>query len=341
MTSKEAIKRIMNILSFSNQKFFESKTEQGVSMKMEDELEVGKILYVVTDEGMIPAPSGTHKMEDGTEIEVDEMGSVSKIKMGDYTYGDTEDEKLEKKKEKEDTVDEDMAESKEIAIEMEDGDIKLKDGGVLRMGSDSMESGVQVKKVGYDGTLSAVTDGTYETSGGKMLNIVGGQIQGVQSKKAEEARGGEFVKAETKDGAIVDSETYDVGEKIDLVKEDGEKVPAPDGEHQIMLKDSEGKEIKIRVIVKDGKIVERENVEEMKDEFSQLAEAFATTIKRLENKLDEITKRNEVLETKFNKFSNEPAGSKVTKNQINQDNFSVSNSTKLEGFRRMRENMSR
>jgi hypothetical protein len=340
MTSKEAIKRIMNVLSFTSQKFYESKTEQGVAMKMEDELEVGKVLYVVTDEGMIPAPSGTHKMEDGTEIEVDEMGSVSKIKMGDYTY-ETEDEKSEEKKEKEGIIDEEMAESKEMEIQMEDGDIKLKDGGVLRLASDSMESGVLVKKVSYDGTLSAISDGTYETSGGKMLNIVGGQIQGVQSKAASEARGGKFVEAKTAEGAIVDSPTYDVGEPIELVKDDGEKVKAPDGEHQVMLKDSEGKEVKIRVMVKDGMIVERENVEEKADDFSALAEAFATTIKRLENKLDEMAKKNEVLEAKFRKFSNEPAGSRVLKNQpINNDSVSYTYS-KVEGFRRLRESMSR
>lgn len=340
MTSKEAIKRIMNILSFSTEKFYESKTEQGVAMKMEDELEVGKVLYVVTDEGMIPAPSGSHIMEDGTEIEVDEMGSVSKIKMGDYTY-ETEDEKSEEKKEKEDIIDEEMAESKEMEIPMEDGDIKLKDGGVLRLASDSMESGVLVKKVSYDGTLSAISDGTYETAGGKMLNIVGGQIQGVQSKAASEARGGKFVEAKTAEGAIVDSPTYDVGEPIELVKEDGEKVKAPDGEHQVMLKDSEGKEVKIRVMVKDGMIVERENVEEKADDFSALAEAFATTIKRLENKLDEMAKKNEVLEAKFRKFSNEPAGSRVLKNQpINNESIS-STYSKVEGFRKLRESMSR
>jgi hypothetical protein len=340
MTSKEAIKRIMNILSFSTEKFYESKTEQGVAMKMEDELEVGKVLYVVTDEGMIPAPSGSHKMEDGTEIEVDEMGSVSKIKMGDYTY-ETEDEKSEEKKEKEGIIDEEMAESKEMEIQMEDGDIKLKDGGVLRLASDSMESGVLVKKVGYDGTLSAISDGTYETSGGKMLNIVGGQIQGVQSKAASEARGGKFVEAKTAEGAIVDSPTYDVGEPIELVKEDGEKVKAPDGEHQVMLKDSEGKEVKIRVMVKDGMIVERENVEEKADDFSALAEAFASTIKRLEAKLDEMAKKNEVLEAKFRKFSNEPAGSRVLKNQpINNDSVS-STYSKVEGFRKLRESISR
>ena len=340
MTSKEAIKRIMNVLSFTSQKFYESKTEQGVAMKMEDELEVGKVLYVVTDEGMIPAPSGSHKMEDGTEIEVDEMGSVSKIKMGDYTY-ETEDEKSEEKKEKEGIIDEEMAESKEMEIQMEDGDIKLKDGGVLRLASDSMESGVLVKKVSYDGTLSAISDGTYETSGGKMLNIVGGQIQGVQSKAASEARGGKFVEAKTAEGAIVDSPTYDVGEPIELVKEDGEKVKAPDGEHQVMLKDSEGKEVKIRVMVKDGMIVERENVEEKADDFSALAEAFATTIKRLETKLDEMAKKNEVLEAKFRKFSNEPAGSRVLKNQpINNESIS-STYSKVEGFRRLRESISR
>ena len=340
MTSKEAIKRIMNVLSFTSQKFYESKTEQGVAMKMEDELEVGKVLYVVTDEGMIPAPSGSHIMEDGTEIEVDEMGSVSKIKMGDYTY-ETEDEKSEEKKEKEGIIDEEMAESKEMEIQMEDGDIKLKDGGVLRLASDSMESGVLVKKVSYDGTLSAISDGTYETSGGKMLNIVGGQIQGVQSKAASEARGGKFVEAKTAEGAIVDSPTYDVGEPIELVKEDGEKVKAPDGEHQVMLKDSEGKEVKIRVMVKDGMIVERENVEEKADDFSALAEAFASTIKRLEAKLDEMAKKNEVLEAKFRKFSNEPAGSRVLKNQpINNDSVS-STYSKVEGFRRLRESISR
>jgi hypothetical protein len=255
MTSKEAIKKIMTILNFSEHKFFEAKTEQGVAMKMEDELEVGKVLYVVTDEGMIPAPAGIHKMEDGTEIEVDEMGSVSKIKMGDQSYGETEDAKMEDKKEKEDMKDQSMVEAKS-------GDLKL------------------------------------------------------------------------------ESPTFDVGETIDVVSEDGSKTPAPDGEHQVELKDSEGNEVKIRVMVKDGKITERENVEEVAEEFTALAEAFATTIKRLETKLEDMARKNEVLEAKFKKFSNEPAGSRVTNNQINQETFSIPVSSKLEGMRRLREKMS-
>lgn len=65
-----------------------------------------------------------------------------------------------------------------------------------------------------------------------------------------------------KDGTILESNTFDIGEAIDVVSEDGSKSPAPAGEHEIALKDSEGKEVIVRVMVADGKITERENVEE-------------------------------------------------------------------------------
>ena len=67
--------------------------------------------------------------------------------------------------------------------------------------------------------------------------------------------------AKLKDGTIVESPTFDVGEALDIVSEDGTKTPAPDGEHELSLKDSEGNETLIKVITKDGKIAERENVE--------------------------------------------------------------------------------
>jgi hypothetical protein len=67
--------------------------------------------------------------------------------------------------------------------------------------------------------------------------------------------------AKLKDGTIVESATFDVGEDLFVVSEDGTKTPAPDGEHELALKDSEGNEVLIKAITKDGKIVERENVE--------------------------------------------------------------------------------
>ena len=72
--------------------------------------------------------------------------------------------------------------------------------------------------------------------------------------------------ARTADGTILQSPTFDLGEKVEVVSEDGTKTPAPDGEHQIELKDSEGNEVIIRVMTKDGIITERENVEEAENE---------------------------------------------------------------------------
>ena len=342
MTSKEAIKKIMSVLNLNNETFYEAKTDQGVIVKMEgDAMEVGKMLYVATDEGMIPAPPGKHMMEDGSEVEVGDDGKVSKIKMGEIEK--TDDAKLEEKKKQEEITNETMAESKEMETAMEDGDIKLADGSVFRIGGENPEFGVNIKKVMYDGTLSSIADGAYETADGKVMQIVGGEIQGIQSKEAEMARGGKFTEAKSGD-LTLDSPTFDVGETIDVVGEDGAKTPAPDGEHQVVLKDESGNENKIRVVVKDGKITERENVEEAQpeteDEMAAFLEAFTTAMKKMETKLDELTNKTKVLEASFNKFSKEPAGSPIKK-QINPESFNNSTNPRLDGFRRLRETISK
>jgi hypothetical protein len=83
-----------------------------------------------------------------------------------------------------------------------------------------------------------------------------------------------FTYAKMADGTILESPTFDLGEDVEVVAEDG-KTPAPDGEHEIALKDSEGKEVVIRIVTKDGKITERENVEEAKPEVPE-EEAMAS-----------------------------------------------------------------
>ena len=232
-----------------------------------------------------------------------------------------------------------MAESEEEDTPvMEDGDIKLKDGNVFRIGGDTPETGTNIRKVGYDGTLSAIADGSYETADGKVMSIVGGEIKGIQTKAAEKARGGEFVEAKSGDIKL-ESPTFDVGEKIDVVKDDGSMEKAPDGEHQIMLKDEEGNEVKIRVMVTDGMITERENVEEeSEDDMSGFIEAFSEAMKRLESKIDSLSTKQELLDSKFQKFSKEPAGSRVINNQINQESFP--SNPRLEGWRKLRETLS-
>lgn len=326
MTSKEALKRIAIVLGLTNETFYEAKTEQGMAIKMEGELEIGAPVYVATEEGMIPAPPGTHMLEDGTEIEVDDDGKVAKIKVGEM---EVEIEKEEEKSEE------------QMSVEEKFGDIKLKDGTVLRLEGDEPSVGLQIRKVGYDGSLSAIHDGVYETSDGKSISIVGGAIEGVQSEADNKKRGEGFETAEeftiamTDKGVKVESKTFDVGEEVMVISEDGEKKPAPNGEHQVVLKDSSGKENKIRFITKDGKITERENVEEM-EQMMEIANLFSQAIKKIEVKIDELGAQQKKLEEKFQKFSKEPAGSRVyTQKTINEESTPVN--TKLEGFKKLRE----
>ena len=71
-----------------------------------------------------------------------------------------------------------------------------------------------------------------------------------------------FTDAKLADGTILQSPTFDLGESVEVVHEDGTKTPAPNGEHEVVLKDSEGNDVRIQVQTQDGKIVERSNVEE-------------------------------------------------------------------------------
>lgn len=325
MNSKTAVARIKKMLGLSSESFMEAKTEQGLAIKME-EMELGQKVYVATEEGLIPAPPGVHKLDDGSEIEVDEDGKLIKINMGS---GKTMDEKKEDEIEKEAIKDESMSVSEKFA------DVKLKDGKILRVGGDEPSVGLQVKQVNYDGTLTAMTDGTYETDDDRVITVTGGAIEGIQSKADYEKRKTGFTVAETPDGVKVESPTFDVGEDIYVIGEDGEKSPAPDGEHQVVLKDESGNENKIRVISKDGKIVERQNIEEdMEKTMMEIAEVFKAALDKFESKLDSISKKQTELEGKFQKFSKEPAGSRVyTQKTINESDDNTF--SKYEAFKRM------
>jgi len=81
----------------------------------------------------------------------------------------------------------------------------------------------------------------------------------------------QFTYAKLADGTIVESPTFDVGETLDVVTEDG-KTPAPDGEHELSLRDEAGNENLIKVTTKDGKIVERANIELPSSEEEMTAE---------------------------------------------------------------------
>jgi hypothetical protein len=75
--------------------------------------------------------------------------------------------------------------------------------------------------------------------------------------------------AKLKDGTILESPTFDVGEPVEVVSEDGNKTAAPNGEHELILRDEEGKESIFKIITEDGLIKERENVELPSEEMGE------------------------------------------------------------------------
>jgi hypothetical protein len=323
MNSKQAIDKIMRILNLTPQKFYEAKTSQGMAVKIDGELELGAPIYVATEEGMIPAPDGTHMLEDGSEIEVSD-GKISKIKVGN----------IESEVEEPEVSEEDMSQ-----VELEFGDVKLKDGGIIRMEGEEPGVGLLVRKVSYDGSLTVLQDGEYETEGGKVISVVGGAISGYQTKAEKDAQGGKFTIAESAEGAKLESPTFDVGEPVEVVSEGGEKSMAPDGEHQVVLKDESGNENKIRFTTKDGIITERSNVEEEKMSEEKIAEIFASALRKLEDKIDRIVVKQQDLETSFNKFSKEPAGQRVfTQKTITEKAFEPN--SRMDQFKKLREVLS-
>lgn len=117
----------------------------------------------------------------------------------------------------------------------------------------------------------------------------------------------ELTYAKLKDGTIVESTTFDVGEELFVVSEDGSKTPAPDGTHELSLKDESGNENLIKVITKDGKIEERENVELQAAEVSvEVEPTEEETIEEapkeevdMNKKVDELAYRIEEMEKKM------------------------------------------
>jgi hypothetical protein len=116
-----------------------------------------------------------------------------------------------------------------------------------------------------------------------------------------------FTDAKATNGDILQSPTFDLGEGVEVVSEDGTKAPAKDGEYEISLKDESGNENIIRIVVKDGKIEERENVEEAKNAEGE--EEMKTEIKKVQPISEDYEpKENEV---KFGDDTELPSGDGV------------------------------
>jgi hypothetical protein len=119
--AKEILSRVYEIVMGKEEPTVEVelaqvKTEDGAAVLEADAFEIGNAVFIVTEEGQIPVPTGEYMLEDGMKIKVDEQGVIVEVE----TEGAEEIEEVEAK---------DMAEKEETGMMGDD-----------MMGKDKMES---------------------------------------------------------------------------------------------------------------------------------------------------------------------------------------------------------
>ena len=202
---------------------------------------------------------------------------------------------------------------------------KLADGTGELISDSQLAVGEPIYIITDNGQLPA-PEGEFELEDTTKIKIKDGLVQEIKYDMEKK----QFTEATLKDGTVVKSPTFDIGEDISVVSPDGKESPAPDGEHELALKDSEGKDVVFRVIVKDGKITERQNIEEADPEEMGMIdgmtpglssgnditdEAFKNEImakvEAIMKKIEEMASNYEDMKSKVSKFSKEPAGDPI------------------------------
>lgn len=83
MNAETILDRIMVKLGITNEpiavELEQKKTEDGQAIFDADAFEIGQAVFIVTEDGKIPAPAGEFALEDGNIIEVDENGVIVEI----------------------------------------------------------------------------------------------------------------------------------------------------------------------------------------------------------------------------------------------------------------------
>jgi hypothetical protein len=230
------------------------------------------------------------------------------------------------------------------------------DNGTEVTNNMSDESEFEVGQTLYvvkESTMAPAPEGTHTTREGLILTVDGeSTIIAITSKDVEKTDVKVEVESEKEEkmtiakdaqGQKLESPTFDVGEKVFVVGEGDEKTAAPDGEHEVVLKDESGDENKIRIVTKDGVITERENVEEMGEkkmmssEFSEQLNDIKESMKQL---MELVSSMNGKFKTEVNSLKNDFDTFKKSperKSVVEKKTFSEShNDLKVELIKRMR-----
>jgi len=156
-------------------------------------------------------------------------------------------------------------------------------------------------------------------------NTVLGKIMTLLSLEKEDKKEDKLTVARLADGTLVESPTFDVGEKVEIIHEDGTKTPAPDGEHLLELRDESDNINRIKIFTEGGIIKERENVEIEAKEEDKKEEEMADVSTEDVKALPETGKSNTDVNEQVT-LESEP-GVKVNEEVVDKDADEIVNLT--------------
>lgn len=166
------------------------------------------------------------------------------------------------------------------------------DKGILAWdGDEDLKAGYKIYVEDAEGNRTPAEDGDYRTEDGKTIVVVGGQVAEIKDPEAEvdsnpvavpvhPVPAGEQMETITTDkGELTYNGELAVGTEVFVVDENGESIPAEDGDYKI-----DGKTIKV-VDGKVSEIVEDAPVDERMSRFKRFVQAFSDSYKDKEKKI--------------------------------------------------------
>lgn len=196
-------------------------------------------------------------------------------------------------------------------------------GGGELICEDELEIGSEIYAITTDGQLPA-SDGEYELEDSTIVKVEDGIIKDLSYKENEMEeetttdvnQTNDFMKASLADGTILEAKTFEIGDTVEIVDAEGNKTPAPDGEHTIMI----GEET-IKIITEGGIIKEKMEVEEMSDlsennvadnvDLQDFFKSIGGILKNMEEKMAAMEKKFETMSSQVETFAKTPAGEPV------------------------------
>jgi hypothetical protein len=218
------------------------------------------------------------------------------------------------------------------------GSYKTKAGVELKTEKEMMEIEAPIYVITPEGELPA-PEGDYELENGMVIKVKDGMIKELMTEKIEETMEDKkketMVEATLVDGTKITNDLdadFEVGQMLYVITEAGDRVPAPEGEHTTesgitLVVDGEGK---ITGLAKPDE--EKEGSLDMNSAFEMLS-SIVDSIEKLNSHFNSLKNKQEVLESSFSKFSQEPAGEKVYTNKVDKP---MSTNDKLEMFSKLK-----